>query len=216
MVLLLALPMFASESQPVWAHDQGDTNEDVAADIVDFYAWREPGLGGVGTDTVVAVLTFPIIDGGFDPDVLYWIHIAADEDTYDIDVRFGRNQAGDWGVRFANLPEIDGPIVGPIDTTLDLGNGATVRAGLFDNPAFFDRDGFEDTLLNIGIDEADAGELGQPLEIDNAFSGATGGPVDGFEGTNVHAIVVEFSVTSFAWDAEFLHLWASTARIEAP
>jgi hypothetical protein len=195
--------------------DSPTTALDPAADIADFYAW--PTDHG----TIVAILTFaayraPGAHPVYDASKLYTIHIdntsdpdgnpVFDDNTSDIriQVRFAQNHLAQWGVQFANVPGAEHDTFdGPVQTTLTNGT-ATAIAGNFDDPFFFDFQGFLDTRANL-LDDASPNDL--------AFAQLTDGtPVDYFAGTNAMAIVVEFDADEAvgANPDSYLQLWATT------
>jgi Domain of unknown function (DUF4331) len=210
------------QPQEVTAADHADapaTELAVAADIADVYAWH------TARGTIVMVMTFAGLRAGgddpvYDPDVLYTIHVdnTADPDEkqdftdndndnesdIQIAVRFGQNNIDEWGVQFNGVPGADDTTFdGPVQT--DLTNGtATVIAGDFEDPFFFDLDGFRATRDNL-LDDAD------PLDV--AFASVVGaGPVDFFAGLNVMAIIVEVDApTVVDGNADnFVQIWATT------
>ena len=79
---------------------------------------------------------------------------------------------------------------GAADSTLSTGRGGTVRAGLFDDPFFFDLVGFQNTL--------------DPNSTET-FTGD-----DAFAGANVSAIV--FEVPSIDLGNANVNVWATTER----
>lgn len=210
------------QPQEVTAADHTDaplTQADAAADIADLYAWH------TDRGTIVVVMTFAGLRGpGDDPvyttDTLYTIHIdntadPAEKAQYtdndndnvsdiDINVRFGQNNLGEWGVQFNDVPGADDATFdGAVQTELSNGS-ATAIAGNFDDPFFFDFEGFVATSANL-VDDAD------PFDI--AFASiVAGAPVDAFAGTNVMAIVVEFdAATAVDGNADnYVQIWAST------
>lgn len=221
---VVALVAGATQLQPqeVTAADHIDaplTTEDAAADISDVYAWHtERG-------TLVIVMTFaglraPGDDPVYEPDTLYTINIDNTADPQEradylendndnvadlqIRVRFGQNELDEWGVQFNDVPGADDTtFVGPVQEELTNGT-ATVIAGNFDDPFFFDFEGFDTTRQNL-LDDAMAEDL--------AFAGLLEGvPVDFFAGTNVMAIVVEIdAATAVDENADnFLQIWATT------
>lgn len=205
-------------ARPLRASDHLDaptTQGNSATDIGDFYAWHTP------RNTIVAIITF---NGGspsmsYDPTVLYTIHIdntatlAENQDILDNDndnasdiqihARFGQNSVGDWGVQFLGIPGSDGPVVGPVQTTLTSGTAQAI-AGVFDDPFFFDLDGFNATITNL-VDDIDPNDIGfSTVEM--------GFPTDTFAGIDTMAVVVEFDL-QLALDGNadnFLQLWATT------
>ena len=218
-----ALVAGATQLQPqeVTAADHADaplTGMDPAADIADVYAWHtERG-------TVVIVMTFAgLRSPGDDPvyarDHLYTINIdnTADpqekadyldnnnDNTADLQirVRFGQNNLDEWGVQFNDVPGADDATFdGPVQTEITNGT-ATVIAGNFDDPFFFDFEGFTTTRDNL-LDDVEA--------VDFAFAGLAGNPVDFFAGTNVMAIVVELDAATVVDENpdNFLQIWATT------
>jgi hypothetical protein len=125
-----------------------DTNTvgfDVAADIADLYAFHDAanvyvalGFGGPSR---------PQLPAFYDPDVLYMINISnagARTDTeFPIEIRFGRDGINP-GIQVRNLPG-GVSIEGPVERNLTTANGITVRAGLFDDPFFFDPQGLRES-----------------------------------------------------------------------
>jgi hypothetical protein len=210
------------QPQEVTAADHADaplTTDDVAADIADVYAWH------TDSGTLVVVMTFAGLraagdDPVYDADTLYTIHIdnTADPAEFpfwqdngndnlsdiDINVRFGQNDIGDWGVQFNDVPGADDATFdGPVQTALTNGT-ATVIAGNFDDPFFFDFEGFLLTRDNL---------LDDMSPIDIGFASLVGGaPVDFFAGTNVMAIVVEIdAATAVNGNADnVIQVWATT------
>jgi len=124
-----------------------DPTPDLPADIADVFTWHSG-------NTVKVIVTFGgpssvTLPASYDRDVLYKINISTDAPTdtpeHTIRVRFGRGQgANEWGVRMEGVPGVNGAIEGPVDTNL-VKDGVTARAGLFDEPFFFDLQGFRET-----------------------------------------------------------------------
>ncbi len=161
-ILRVALPSVLALSAAALLSDRGleaadhfdaparvgsDTNTngfDVAADIADLYAFYDDanvyvtiGFGGP------ANISLP---GVYDPDMLYMINISNAGERTDteipIEIRFGRDGVNP-GIQVRNLP--GGTISGPVETNITASNGIMVRAGLFDDPFFFDPQGLRDT-----------------------------------------------------------------------
>lgn len=196
--------------------------EAAAADIADLYAWHDSG-------TITVVMTFagvlPLEDYPvYDSDILYTIHIdntAAEADLLDwangtndnesdidIHVRFGQNMLGEWFAQVTDLPGADAELVGAVEG--DIGDeGARVFVGPFEDPFFFDLDGLNDTIANIGTDDT----MGNIADV--AFGGAAGAPVDAFAGLNVMAIVMEFpAADALNGNADnVLQIWGTTGRV---
>jgi len=125
-----------------------DTNTaglDVAADIADLYAFHDAanvylavGFGGPSATNLPAF---------YDPDVLYTINVSNAGTRTDVEVpieiRFGRDGTNP-GVQVRNLPG-NTVIQGAVERDLTSANGIRVRAGLFDDPFFFDPQGLRET-----------------------------------------------------------------------
>lgn len=171
-----------------------DTLPDLPADIADVFAWYT-------ADKVNVIVTF----GGpsaitqpasYDRDVLYKINIstAAPTDTPEIVIRarFGRGQRpNEWGVRFEGVPGVTGAIEGPVETNL-VKDGVTARAGLFDEPFFFDLQGFRETR-SMGT-----------IRFNNQRNF--------FDGTNDTALVLSIPRERFSGASTPLGFWAVTSR----
>lgn len=121
-----------------------DPTPDRAADLADIYVFHDAA-------NLVVIITFggpqatnlPAI---YDPDVLYRIHLSNDgvrtTTEIPIDVRFGFD-GNNPGVEVRGLPGA-ALVQGPVETNLQQ-NGYVIRAGLFDDPFFFDLQGLRDT-----------------------------------------------------------------------
>jgi hypothetical protein len=172
--------------------DSPNAKGDAAGDITDVYAWAEG-------DSVTAIVAFAgLAESGepatYDADVLYGLHVDNDgdgESDHDIWIRFGQNDAGEWGVQVTGLAGQDA-VVGPVDEVIDAELGQRVYAGLRDDPFFFDLEGFRDTLMT--------GTLS--FQNDRNF----------FAGVNVTAIVIEASRDQLANGDEPFTIWATTRR----
>ncbi len=169
-----------------------DSTPDRAADIADIYAWH--------TDTsVVLALTFSGPQATnqpatYDPNVLYSINVSntAPRTTTDIPIqfRFGTGAMNQFGIRVTGLPGVTGAIEGSVETTLEK-DGVKVRAGLFDDPFFFDLQGFRDTL-NTGTLSFRSNR-------------------DFFAGQNLTAVVIEIPKDRIETGMP-LDVWGATAR----
>lgn len=177
---------------PARADPNVDPTPDAAADIADVYAWH------TATSLVVA-LTFagpqsPTLPPAYDRDVLYTISISnagrPEDAEIPIQIRFGRSGPS-FGVQITGVPGADGTIVGPVET--DLKSGAvTARAGLFDDPFFFDSQGLRETRAT--------GTL--------SFNKAR----DFFSARNVTAVVIEMPRAAVENGRNRLDLWATADR----
>ncbi|WP_025292585.1 DUF4331 family protein [Sphingomonas sanxanigenens] len=173
-----------------------DTTPDRAADIADVYTWH--------TDTALVIaMTFAgpagtNRPGTYDRDVLYGINVSTDgvRETTElpIRVRFGSGGGG-YGVQFSGLPGVATPFAGPVETDLTTPNGIKVRAGLFDDPFFFDLQGFRETR-STGM-----------LRFDRTR--------DFFAGQNDTAIVIEIPRAALPEGTGSVDIWGSTARFAA-
>ena len=171
-----------------------DPVPDVPADIADIFAWHTG-------NTVKVIVTF----GGpssvtqpasFDRNVLYKILISTDAPTDTPEVviraRFGPGQKpNEWGVRIEGVPGVNGAIEGPVDTDL-VKDGVTARAGLFDEPFFFDLQGFRETRALSAIRFVNTRNF--------------------FDGNNDTAIVLEIPRDRFANATTPLGFWTVTSR----
>ena len=171
-----------------------DTTPDKAADLADIYTWHT-------ANSVVIIITFagpsaPTLPAVYDRDVLYKINISnADPVTtpnIPITIKFGRGTGpNQFGVQFTGIPGVNGPIVGPVDTTI-IKDGVTVRAGIFDDPFFFDSQGFRETVAT------------GTLSFKNTRNF--------FNNGNDTAIVVEIPSDRLNNAGHVLNIWSSTAR----
>lgn len=171
-----------------------DMTPDKAADIADVFAWH------TATD-VNLVLTFAgpqatNLPAVYDSDVLYTINVsnAAPRTTTDIpiQVRFGPGSGSpEFGVQVSGLPGVTGTIEGAVETDLAK-DGVRVRAGLFDDPFFFDLQGFRDTLAT------------GTLSFNNQR--------DFFAGQNLTAIVISIPRDRIENGSNLVDVWAATAR----
>ena len=167
---------------------------DKAADIADIFTWHT-------ATTTVIVMTFagpaPTTSAAFfDRDVLYKINVSNTDATttpnIPITVKFGVGaNPNQFGVQISGVPGVNGPIVGPVDTTI-VKDGVTARAGLFDEPFFFDLQGFKDTVAS------------GHLMFNNKRNF--------FAGQNDTAIVIEIPSTRLNNAGHVLNIWGSTAR----
>ena len=169
-----------------------DKTPDKAADIADVYAWH--------TDqSLVIAVTFAgpqatNLPATYDRDMLYTINISNDELPYTpefkIEYRFGKDGEA-TGVQFKGVPGSTGPIEGPVET--DLRQGAiTARAGLFDDPFFFDLQGFRATRSTGALS----------FRADRNF----------FAGQNLTAAVVEIPRSAVENGGNKIRIWATSAR----
>lgn len=201
--------MLALVAIPALAADHGDAplvKEDPAADIADLYAWHTDD-GKLNLILTFAGAQMPTADqsGTYDTDVLYTVHVAYREDfgetpekaaydaDYEIHIRFGENDSGDYGVQVMNLPGGGDALVGPVETSLVDGAGNTVWVGLTEEPFFFDLEGFQDTLATGTV----------KFNPERDF----------FAGKNCTAIAIQMDLDT-ALDGESNgYFWASTGRI---
>ena len=216
LLVAAALPL-GSQVDAADHRDGTAATDDPLADLADLYAW--PTARG----TIIVVLTFNGLQaaGGeatYDAETLYTINIdntgnpanramfmAGDNDNeadISIQVKFGQNMLGDWGVQVENLPGSDGTFNGPVETEIAGGGTSRAYAGVFEDPFFFDLEGFNMTLANTA-DDADPADL--------AFDSTR----DSFAGTNVNAIVLEMDATAAVnGNADsWIQVWATGGRL---
>lgn len=179
---------------PGRTNPSNDPIPDKAADIADVFAWHT-------ATHVNLVLTFAgpqatNLPATYDPNVLYTINVSnaapRTSPEFPIEVRFGRganNQT--FGVQIKGVPGVTGTIEGPVESDLTK-DGVRVRAGLFDDPFFFDLQGFRDTLST--------GRL--------SFNNQR----DFFAGQNLTAIVISIPRDRIENGANLVDVWATTAR----
>lgn len=171
-----------------------DATPDAAADIADIYTFMDG-------DNVNIVLTF----GGpaatnlaafYDRDVLYTINIsnAAPATTTEIpiQIRFGKGAGdNDWGVRVQGIPSTS-TIEGPVEQTLTDGV-VKVRAGLFDDPFFFDSQGLRESRSTGTI----------KFDKNRNF----------FGGKNITAVILQIPKSRLVGASGKLDMWTTTGRI---
>lgn len=142
-------------TQTVLASDHDESplvKLDAAQDITDLYVFDS------GNDTTTIIVCWagfndsrpqPDAEAVYDENALYTIWIDNDGDAEsDIAIRwrFGQNAAGDWGIRWEDVPGALDDTAGPVETVFDVGEGARVWAGHADDPFFFDAQGYLETL----------------------------------------------------------------------
>ena len=168
-----------------------DSTPDRAADIADVYAWNADG-------NLNLVLTFagpaPTDEGAtYDRDVVYRMYVSNDGDplrTEDvIEFRFGFDGNDNPGVQASGIPGV-GTIAGPVETNISR-DGARLRAGLFDDPFFFDLQGFMETR--------DTGTIQFDSERDF------------FADSNLTAVVLQVPLDNFD-PSGAITVWADTRR----
>jgi hypothetical protein len=170
-----------------------DTTADRSADIADVYVWHT-------ADHLVIALTFagpaPAEQRGtYDRDVLYTINLSnagfPTDPEVQIRFRFGQDAAGANGIEISGLPDGGPPLAGPVEQTLTR-NGILARAGVYDDPFFFDLQGFKETRST--------GTLS--FVATRSF----------FTGQNDTALVVQIPRSRIETGNE-LNIWATSARI---
>ncbi len=172
------------------------TTPDRAADIADIYAWH--------TDTkLIIIVTFAgpqsiTLPATYDRDVLYGVHIGTgvpkSDATQNIYFRFGAdtsNGAPRHGIEVTGVPGVTGAITGPVETTLQK-DGVLVRAGLFDDPFFFDSAG-------LGMSRTSG-----TLMFDRNR--------DFFGGQNLTAVIIEIPRDRISNGSNPVAIWSTGAR----
>jgi hypothetical protein len=168
-----------------------DTLPDTAADIADLYVWHT-------AENLIMAFTFAgpqpaNAPPNYDRDVLYTINISNAGFPTDAEVqirfRFGQDGANS-GVEVSGLPDGGPPLVGPVEQTLSR-NGMLVRAGLYDDPFFFDLQGFRETRATGNLSFVNTRSF--------------------FTGQNDTAIVIQIPRSRIDTGQE-LNLWVTTAR----
>ncbi|MEL1251152.1 DUF4331 family protein [Aurantiacibacter gilvus] len=194
--LLPGLALTAADhlDPPLRTNPSLDNTPDRAADIADLYAWHT-------VDRFNVIVTFagpqatdePAV---YDPDVLYQIHLSnagsRASTEFPIRVRFGTGAMTDeFGIQVDNVPGVTGTIEGAVETTITQ-DGVMVQAGLFDDPFFFDSQGFMETL-NTGT-----------LSFDSDR--------DFFAGQNLTAIVISIPRDNIENGDNLIDVWAEASR----
>lgn len=171
-----------------------DPAPDKAADIADVYFFYDAA-------NVVIALTFAgpqstALPATYDRDVIYTINLSNDADRTDtefqMEARFGFDANNNVGVQVTGLPG-GGTATGPVETNLNGGNGVLVRAGLFDDPFFFDLIGFRESRSM------------STLRFNNQRSF--------FTGQNITAVVVQIPRALVENGSNSLDAWATTSRL---
>jgi hypothetical protein len=169
-----------------------DSTPDKAADIADVYAWHTDQFIIIAVD--FAGPQASNLPATYDRDILYNIFITNNnrplDKQFEIDIRFGQDGSAS-GVRFAGIPGTTGPIVGPIETDLTR-EGVTARAGLFDDPFFFDLQGFRATR-STGV-----------LSISNTRNF--------FAGQNLTGVVIQIPRAAIYNGVDPVRIWATSSR----
>lgn len=168
-----------------------DSTPDIAADIADIYVWY------TDANVILALTTAgprpPGEPAYYDRDVLYALNVSNDGDPatteFPIEIRFGQD-GNKNGVQVTGLPG-GVTISGPVETRLER-SGILVQAGLFDDPFFFDSQGFRETRAT--------GTLS--FSTQRNF----------FAGKNVTAIIIQIPRSMIQNGNKLLNVWSSTAR----
>lgn len=177
---------------PARVGSQIGAQTDPAADIADLYAFHD-------ANNLYLALNFagpmdPQVPPFYDRNVLYTINLSNDgvrtTTEFPIEIRFG-NDGQSVGMRVTGLPG-NTTIVGPVDANLTSANGIVARAGLFDDPFFFDLQGFRDTRSTGNL----------------AFNNQR----NPFAGRNTTFIVLQIP-RRLIQTGQPLDVWAATARI---
>ena len=178
---------------PLRTDPAADNNPDPAGDIADAYLYY------TGDQLVLAVTfggpqatTLPAI---YDPDMIYTLQLSNDGDPrtteFPIEIRFGRDGGGNAGVRVTGLP--GGVVVeGPVETDLQTPSGIKVRAGLFDDPFFFDSQGFRETRASGNL----------------AFNNQR----NFFAAQNITIIVIQIPLSQVRDGNKLIDLWSEALR----
>lgn len=169
-----------------------DPRPDAPADLADVYAFFD-------AQNVVFAVTFggpaaTDLPAAYDRDVLYTLHLSNDGNPatteFPVRIRFGFDGAKP-GVQVTGLPG-NLSIQGPVETDLQQG-GIVVRAGLFDDPFFFDSQGLRESRQSGTI------------RFNNQRSF--------FDGKNITAVVIQIPRSLIQNGASRLHVWSETGRI---
>jgi hypothetical protein len=175
---------------------------DHPADIADLYAWHDAQAGTFDVALDFAGFGAPGAPATYDHNVLYTIDLErsataafTNQPSVQIQVLYGQDQYGHWGVEVQNVPGTSGPIVGPVEHILADGPVRKIYTGLRDDPFFFDLDGFHTSLATHAL----------------AFNSHH----DSFAGTNITTVVIEMALSDATLNGTMPHLqvWATTGRL---
>ncbi len=178
---------------PLRTDPAADNNPDKAGDIADIYLYYT-------ADQLVLAVTFAgpqatTLPAVYDPDMIYTLQLSNDGDPssteFPIEIRFGRDVNGNNGVRVSGLPG-GLTIEGPVETSLQSASGIRVRAGLYDDPFFFDAQGFRETRAS--------GTL--------AFNNQR----NFFAGQNITAVVLQIPLDQVRNGNKLIDLWSEALR----
>jgi hypothetical protein len=199
-LLVLGASFFASLGTPAADHiepptrtdPQVDPTPDAAADLADVYAFFD-------AENVVFAVTFggpaaTSLPAFYDRDVLYTLHLSNDGDPatteFPVRIRFGFD-GNKTGVQVTGLPG-NVTVQGPVETNLQQG-GITVRAGLFDDPFFFDAQGLRESR-----------QMGT-IRFNNQRSF--------FGSKNITAVIIQMPRSLIQSGFNRLHVWSETGRL---
>lgn len=204
--LLALLPQFAVAADHA---DAPGSTLDPSADVTDVFLFREGGrlVGAIcfgGTPVPNARVDGPT--GRYDPDVLFLYNIDLNGDAqpeHEIQIRFGKNAAGESGVQIQNLPGAGAKLVsGAVEKVISSPSGLRFYAGLRDDPFFFDFQGFRATIGSFNSTDKPKGAL----MFDNTR--------DSFTRRNLTAIVFEMDPTLVVPPAgKLVRVWATASRL---
>lgn len=199
-VLALGAVLFASLDTPAADHLEPpgrtdpnvDPRPDLAADLADVYAFFD-------AQNIVFAVTFggpaaTSLPAVYDRDVLYTLHLSNDGNPatteFPVRIRFGFDGAKP-GVLVTGLPG-NVTIQGPVETDLQQ-NGILVRAGLFDDPFFFDAQGLRESRQTGTI----------RFNSQRSF----------FHDKNITAVVIQIPRSLIENGSNRVHVWSDTARL---
>ena len=172
-----------------------DPTPDRAADIADIYVFHD-------ANNLVLALTFggpqaTTLPAIYDRDVSYIINIsnagARTDAEIPIEIRFGLDGPNP-GVQVTGLPPGgSGAIRGPVERDLTNASGIIVRAGLFDDPFFFDSQGLRESRTQ-GV-----------LRFNNRRSF--------FDSQNITGVIIQIPRPLVENGTNKLDIWTTSARI---
>lgn len=169
-----------------------DPRPDIAADLADVYAFFD-------ADNIVFAVTFggpaaTNLPAPYDRDVLYTLHLSNDGNPatteFPVKIRFGFD-GNKPGVQVTGLPG-NVTIQGPVETNLQS-NGIVVRAGLFDDPFFFDSQGLRESRQ--------AGRI--LFNNQRSFFGSK----------NITAVIIQMPRSRIENGTNRVHVWSAASRL---
>ncbi len=188
----------ADHNDPPQRAGTAASKPDKAADFGDIFAYHT-------ADKLVLILTFagPVPTSSaatYDRNILYKVNIsnagAATDSEIAIRIRFGQDasKTNAYGLQITGIPDTNGgnPLVGPVEAD-NSSDGVRFRAGLFDDPFFFDLQGFNESRQSGNLSIRSTRDF--------------------FASANDTAVVIEIPLSRIQNGTHALDVWAETLRL---